>query len=112
MPISSQKCSVSIDSCQVLRFVQKGGTCKHSIMKPDSASVGDHASSKMFVAEINNTSQIVRPNASVSAGDLQNRIQGWHIVPQVKSKQSRCVDEHSTLQQVDIAGRTFRSHRH
>jgi hypothetical protein len=55
-PVNGQNYSVSIDSCQVLRFVQKGGTCKHSIMKPDCASVGDHASSKMFVAEINNTS--------------------------------------------------------
>ena len=80
-------------------------------MKPDCASVGDHVSSKMFVTEINNTSQIVR-NGKVSAGDLQNRIQGWHIMPQVESKQSRSVDECSTLQQIDIAGRTFRSQRY
>ena len=77
-PVNGKNCLVSTDSCQVLRIIQKGETCKHSIMKPDCASIGDHVSSKMFIAEINNTSQIVR-NASVSAGDLQNRIQGQHI---------------------------------
>ena len=49
---------------------------------------------------------------SVSAGDLQNRIQGWHIACQVESKQSRGVDERSTSQQIDIAGRTFRRQRY